>query len=59
MFILKIKIDKTDCPNAVLNALTFSGGSDSVSNGMKPADNNALGSDNIKQIYKTFTKAEL
>ena len=48
LFKLKIKIDKTECPGAVLNGLTFSGGSDSVSNGMKPSDNNALGSDNTK-----------
>lgn len=48
LFKLKIKIDKTACPNVVLNGLTFSGGSDSVSNGMKPSDDNALGSNNIK-----------
>ena len=48
LFKLKIKIDKTACPSVVLNGVSFSGGSDGVANGMKPSDDNALGSNNVK-----------
>ena len=59
MYKIKIKIDKTGCPTKSLDSLAFTGGSDSIANSLKPGDDSALGSDNVKEITKTFTRAEL